>query len=167
MVTERESVVIPQHNPLVRWFSSHFPVLDDFRGNHFFVKEEVRGKLQWAATPLFLALVCIEFTDLIFALDSIPAIFAITEDPFIIYTSNVFAILGLRSMYFLLAHAITQFKFLKHGVALVLAFVGLKMLTKDVFEISMVHSLIFILCVITLSIGLSLVKRRLERDKEA
>ena len=94
-----------------------------FHGEKFFTRVDGR----WAATTLFLVLVCIEFTDLVFAMDSIPAIFGITRDPFIVFTSNVFAILGLRSMYFLLAGVMDKFRYLKVGLALVLAFVGVKM----------------------------------------
>ena len=113
----------PSDNIAVRAAKKMFPIHDAFAGKHFFIT--IDGKLH--ATTLFLVLVCIEFTDLIFALDSIPAIFGITRDPFIVFTSNVFAILGLRSMYFLLAGVMDKFHLLKYGLAFVLAFVGVKM----------------------------------------
>lgn len=113
----------PERNPLVRLFRKIFPVTPDFIGQRFFVR--LGGRLH--ATPLLIALVFIEATDIVFAVDSVPAIFAITREPLIVFTSNVFAILGLRAMYFLLAGAVELFHLLKYGLALVLIFVGLKM----------------------------------------
>ena len=113
----------PERNPLVRLFRRLFPVTSDFVGQRFFVRQG--GRLY--ATPLLIALVFIEATDIVFAIDSVPAIFALTREPLIVFTSNVFAILGLRAMYFLLAGAIELFHLLKYGLALVLIFVGLKM----------------------------------------
>jgi len=113
----------PERNPLVRLFRKLFPVTSDFVGQRFFVRQG--GRLH--ATPLLIALVFIEATDIVFAIDSVPAIFALTREPLIVFTSNVFAILGLRAMYFLLAGAIELFHLLKYGLALVLIFVGLKM----------------------------------------
>lgn len=136
MLTEDETDINPKENPVVVFISKHIPQLNN---------------------PLILALICLELTDLLFALDSIPAIFAVTTDPFIVYTSNVFAILGLRSMYFLLAHAMEQFHLLKYGVSLILAFVGLKMLTKDFVDLPMTWSLAFIVAVIVTSIGMSVI----------
>lgn len=159
MASEKEPDIDPQHNPVVENFAKHFPVVHHYHGAKFFVKEEIDGKLRMAATPLFLALLSIELTDLVFALDSIPAIFGVTQDPFIVYTSNVFAILGLRSMYFLLSHALDRFHLLKYGVAAILAFVGVKMLTHDVVDIPMVWSLVFIILAMIASIGLSLIHR--------
>ncbi len=99
MIVKREEEIHPERNPVVRWFKKLMPVTSDYRGDKFFVRENgVR-----MATPLFVVLLLVEFSDLIFAVDSIPAIFAVTKDPFIVYTSNVFAILGLRSLYFALA----------------------------------------------------------------
>ncbi len=124
MIVKRDEEMHPERNPLVRWFKKLMPVTNDYRGDKFFVRENgVR-----MATPLFVVLLLVEFSDLIFAVDSIPAIFAVTKDPFIVYTSNVFAILGLRSLYFVLAGAIQYFRYLKYGLAIVLAFVGVKML---------------------------------------
>ncbi len=124
MIVKREEEIHPERNPIVRWFKKLMPVTPDYRGNKFFVRENgVRY-----ATPLFIVLLLVEFTDLIFAVDSIPAIFAVTSDPFIVYTSNVFAILGLRSLYFALAGVMDKFHYLKVGLGVVLAFVGVKML---------------------------------------
>jgi tellurite resistance protein TerC len=124
MIVKREEEIHPERNPLVRWFKKLMPVTNDYRGDKFFVRENgVR-----MATPLFVVLLLVEFSDLIFAVDSIPAIFAVTKDPFIVYTSNVFAILGLRSLYFALAGVMDKFHYLKIGLGVVLSFVGVKML---------------------------------------
>jgi tellurite resistance protein TerC len=115
-------------NPLLKFLRRHMRVTDELRGNAFWVREPdpATGKIQHFFTPLFLALVLVEFVDLIFAVDSVPAIFAITTDPFIVYTSNIFAILGLRALYFALAAMIHRFKYLKYALALVLVFIGSK-----------------------------------------
>ena len=116
------------NNPLLKFLKRHMRVTDGLRGNAFWVRETdpKTGRLERFATPLFLALVLVEFVDLIFAVDSVPAIFAITTDPFIVYTSNIFAILGLRALYFALAAMIHRFKYLKYALALVLVFIGSK-----------------------------------------
>lgn len=116
------------NNPLLKFLKRHMRVTDGLRGNAFWVNEPdpATGKVERFATPLFLALVLIEFVDLVFAVDSVPAIFAITTDPFIVYTSNIFAILGLRALYFALAAMIHRFKYLKYALALVLVFIGSK-----------------------------------------
>ena len=116
------------NNPLLKYLKKHMRVTDGLRGNAFWVHEPdpATGKVERFATPLFLALVLIEFVDLVFAVDSVPAIFAITTDPFIVYTSNIFAILGLRALYFALAAMIHRFKYLKYALALVLVFIGSK-----------------------------------------
>jgi tellurite resistance protein TerC len=113
-------------NPLLKFLKRHVRVTDGLRGNAFWVTETdpTTGRLARFATPLFLALVLVEFVDLVFAVDSVPAIFAITTDPFIVYTSNIFAILGLRALYFALAAMIHRFKYLKYALALVLVFIG-------------------------------------------
>ena len=117
-----------ENNPLLKYLKRHLRVTDGLRGNAFWVRETdpSTGRLERYATPLFLALVLVEFVDLIFAVDSVPAIFAITTDPFIVYTSNIFAILGLRALYFALAAMIHRFKYLKYALALVLVFIGSK-----------------------------------------
>jgi predicted tellurium resistance membrane protein TerC len=124
MVLKREEELHPERNPVVRWFKQLMPVTSDYRQDRFFVVENGLRH----ATPLFVVLLLVEFSDLIFAVDSIPAIFAVTTDPFIVYTSNVFAILGLRSLYFALAGVMDKFHYLKIGLGVVLAFVGVKML---------------------------------------
>jgi tellurite resistance protein TerC len=124
MIFAGEEGVHPERNPVIRWVRRFFPVSARFDGQRFFTLAEGRRVL----TPLALVLVMVETTDLVFAVDSIPAIFGITRDPFIVFTSNVFAILGLRSLYFVLAGAIAYFKFLKVGLSFVLVFIGLKML---------------------------------------
>lgn len=138
----------PEDNPLVKWFVKRGRVTSEYHGKNFFVN--INGKN--IATPLFLCLLSVEFTDLIFAVDSIPAIFAITKDPFIVYTSNVFAILGLRSLYFALEGVITKFPYLRYGLAIILIFIGIKMLLVDVFKIPVVASLGVIALVLTISI---------------
>ncbi len=131
MAFHKDEELHPEDNPLVKGLKRFMPVTGDYRGASFFVREA--GKLM--ATPLLLVLLIIESTDLVFAVDSIPAIFAVTQDPFIVYTSNVFAILGLRSLYFLLAGVMHKFHYLKLGLSAVLTFVGLKMLLPDLSEL--------------------------------
>jgi tellurite resistance protein TerC len=145
-------------NPVVKWIRGHMNVTNELQGERFFVMKEQGGKLVRYATPLFLVLVLVEITDLIFAVDSIPAIFAITTDPFIVLTSNVFAILGLRAMYFLLADMADRFSLLKYGLAVVLMFVGVKMMLIDVFKIPVLISLGVVATIIATSIILSLRK---------
>lgn len=118
-----EKPLDPSKNPLIRLLKKIVPVSSDYDGQRFFSKPDG----VWHATPLFLALVLIEFSDIIFAIDSVPAIFAITKEPLIVFTSNIFAILGLRAMFFLLADVVDKFRYLKYGLGLVLIFVGLKM----------------------------------------
>jgi tellurite resistance protein TerC len=124
MIFRKDSEIHPERNPVVRWFTRMVPVTSSYHADKFFVR--TNGRL--FATPLVVVLLCVEVSDLIFAVDSIPAIFAITLDPFIIWTSNVFAILGLRSLYFVLAGMIHKFHYLKIGLGVVLAYVGVKML---------------------------------------
>jgi tellurite resistance protein TerC len=115
-------------NPIVRFARWVLPVTEETRGDRFFVREAHgrKGKIKTVATPLFLALLAVEFVDIVFAIDSVPAIFAVTQDPFIVYTSNIFAILGLRSMYFMLAAAVERFVYLKAGLSMILVLIGLK-----------------------------------------
>lgn len=127
MAFHKNEELHPEQNPLIKLFRRLMPVTNTYEGSRFFVRQA--GKLM--ATPLFLVLLMIESTDLIFAVDSIPAIFAVTQEPFIVYTSNVFAILGLRSLYFLLAGVMDKFYYLKLGLSVVLTFVGVKMLMPD------------------------------------
>lgn len=132
LALRRDEVTEIERNPILRLARRFLPLSGQFHGHHFLVREG--GKL--LATPLFLVLLVVEFSDLVFAIDSIPAIFAITQDPFIVYTSNVFAILGLRSMYFLLAGVMDRFIYLKYALSLVLVFIGSKMLLEGVIHIS-------------------------------
>jgi tellurite resistance protein TerC len=127
---QEEAEIHPEENPMLRLFRRWVPVTDDYVGNKFFVRNP-----GLYATPLFVVLLVVETTDLLFAVDSIPAILAITRDAFIVYTSNVFAILGLRSMYFALAGMMEMFRYLHYGLSLVLVFVGAKMLLSHYFEI--------------------------------
>lgn len=155
LIVKREEEIHPEHNPVVRWFKQLMPVTPDYRGDKFFVRENgIR-----MATPLFIVLLLVEFTDLIFAVDSIPAIFAVTTDPFIVYTSNVFAILGLRSLYFALAGVMDKFHYLKIGLGVVLSFVGVKMiLAHTAWKIDTLVSLGVIVLILTTSVVCSLVK---------
>ena len=151
------------NNPLIRWLRGHMKIADELHGEKFFVwKDGVRY-----ATPLLLALILVEISDLIFAVDSIPAIFAITADPFIVLTSNVFAILGLRAMYFLLADMADRFSLLKYGLAAVLVFIGVKMLLIDLYKIPIGFSLAVVATFIGISIGMSLRKEKLEHAAAA
>jgi tellurite resistance protein TerC len=152
LLIRRERSFSPQNNPLLRLFSRLVPVVSEYRGGSFTVVESGRR----CATPLLLSLVAVEASDLVFALDSIPAIFAITRDPFIVFTSNIFAILGLRSIYFLLAGAMSNFRHLGAGLALVLSFVGLKMILSGIYELPVAWSLAIVALLIAGSILLSL-----------
>lgn len=157
MIFKKEEEIHPERNPLVRWFKKLIPVTDDYRGDKFFLKEN--GVLM--ATPLFVVLLLVEFSDLIFAVDSIPAIFAVTKDPFIVYTSNVFAILGLRSLYFALAGLMDKFHYLKIGLGVVLTFVGVKMLLgHTAWKIDTHVSLVVIVGVLAISVIVSLLRPR-------
>lgn len=144
----------PGSNPLLRLVRRVLPVSDRYDGQRFWTR--VDGRL--VATPLFLVLLLVEAADLVFAIDSIPAIFAVTQEPFLVYTANVFAILGLRSMYFLLAGVVHRFVYLKYGLAAVLVFVGIKMLLIDVYKIPVAASLAVIATLIGTSVALSLLR---------
>jgi tellurite resistance protein TerC len=153
LLRQREGDIHPERNPVVRLLARAFPVSATAAGAHFFVRDGGR----WAMTPLFLALVTVEVSDLVFAVDSIPAIFAITTDPFIVFTSNIFAILGLRSLYFLLAGMIGRFRYLNLGLAAVLIFVGAKMMLVEWIRVPIVLSLGVVAGLLTISIVASLV----------
>jgi len=155
MIVKREEEIHPERNPVVRWFKKLMPVTNDYRGDHFFVVQDGR---RWA-TPLFVVLLLVEISDLIFAVDSIPAIFAVTKDPFIVYTSNVFAILGLRSLYFALAGVMDKFHYLKIGLGVVLAFVGVKMLlAHTAYKIDTLVALGIVVLVLAISVIASLLR---------
>ena len=156
MAIQRNEEVHPEQNPVVKLLRRVMPVTENYEGEQFFVRR--MGRVM--ATPLFLVLLIVESTDLIFAVDSIPAIFAVTDNPFIVYTSNVFAILGLRSLYFLLAGVVDKFHYLKVGLSAVLVFVGLKMLLTDIYKIPITLSLSVIATILTVSIVASLLRAR-------
>jgi tellurite resistance protein TerC len=149
----------PENNPTIKVVKRFFPVTAQFHGDHFFIRE---GKM-WLATPLFIALMVVETTDIMFAFDSIPAIFAITTDPFIVFTSNIFAILGLRSLYFVLAAFIDKFEYLKYSLVAILAFVGFKMLASHHIHLPNWLSLGFIIFALAVGVTLSLWKKKEER----
>lgn len=138
----------PEHNPILKVFRKFFPVSNNFEGSKFFVRRE--GRL--FATPLFLVLIVVESTDVVFAADSIPAIFAVTRDPVIAYTSNILAILGLRSLYFVLAGFIKKFRYLKTGLSFVLAFIGLKMILEPFYHLPIHFSLMMIVLILAASV---------------
>jgi tellurite resistance protein TerC len=157
MATHKEQAEDLGKNPVIRLVHRFLPVTPAYHGQKFFVREaRPGGEGHLVATPLFVVLLLIETTDLIFAVDSIPAIFAITQDAFLIYTSNVFAILGLRALYFLLAGVIEKFHYLKLGLSVVLIFVGVKMLLSGVRPVPIGLSLAFIALVLALSVIASL-----------
>ena len=157
MATQDEMSIEPEANPVLKLLRRFVPVSPAYDGQRFFTRQLVGGHTRRVATPLFVVLVLVETTDLIFAVDSIPAIFAVTTDPFLVYTSNVFAILGLRSMYFMLAGIIDKFHFLKVGLSVVLVFVGIKMLvTYFDYHIPIGISLSVVAGVLLGSVGLSL-----------
>jgi tellurite resistance protein TerC len=151
MLDHNQAKIDPEKNPAIRFFRNIMPVTPQLHQSKFFVR--INGKR--FATPLFLVLILIETSDIIFAVDSIPAILAITQDQFIVYTSNVFAILGLRSLYFALAGIVHRFWLLTYGLAIVLVFVGIKMMLVDVYKIPIAWSLVFIAITITASVVLS------------
>lgn len=160
---DEEAKIEPERNPVIRLFKRVIPVTPEFHDDHFFVKIG----LQRFATPLMVTLVVIEVSDLIFAVDSIPAIFAVTQNAFIVYTSNIFAILGLRSLYFALAAIMDKFHHLKYGLALILTFIGLKMLLKDIFpEIPSWLTLSLVAGTLSLSVLASLIWPAPEGDAE-
>ncbi len=152
MATDKEDEYDPSENLVIKIASKFMPMRPHYDSNKFFVKEN--GK--WHVTQLFIVLMAINFVDLIFAVDSIPAIFAITLDPFIVYTSNMFAILGLRALYFALSGVIGLFHYLKYGLSVILGYVGIKMLISHFYKIPTFVSLLFILAVLSGSIAVSL-----------
>ncbi len=150
---EKDKEIHPENNPLLKLIRRILPLTDTYDGAKFFVRRS--GKI--LATPLFVTLIIVETTDVIFAVDSIPAILAISTDPFIVYTSNIFAILGLRSLYFALAGIMKYFHHLHYGLAVILVFVGIKMMLSDIFHVPIGISLAFIALTIVISIWASLV----------
>ena len=156
LLIQRADEIHPERNPLLRLFRRLIPCVGDYRGGHFTVVENGRRY----ATPLLLVLVVIETTDIVFAVDSIPAIFAVTKDPFIVYTSNIFAILGLRSLYFAIAGIMGKFHYLKVGLALVLVFFGVKMLLSGFYNFPILASLGVIVALLAGSVVASLLRRQ-------
>lgn len=162
MYFQKNEGINPDKNPVVRFFKKFIPMTDEYNKEKFFLIKE--GKR--FATPLFVVLLLVETTDLIFAVDSIPAIFAITSDPFIVFTSNAFAILGLRSLYFALAGVIYKFYYLKAGLSVILVFVGIKMMLIDIYKIPIGVSLGFVALVILIAVLASVRKnKQLEQAK--
>ena len=158
-----EEGIDPEGNFFVRLFRRFYPVSSDLHGSRFFVK--INGKRH--ATILFLALIVVESSDLLFAVDSIPAVIAVTRDPFLIFTSNVFAILGLRSLYFALAGMARKFKYLKTSLVVLLAFIGVKMLIEHWVKISAFQSLLVIAGILTIGIVASIVSMEREPSGDA
>lgn len=164
MASQKDEELNPDQNGLIKFLRKAMPVTDTYEGDNFFIRRA--GKLM--ATPLLVVLLVVESTDLIFAVDSIPAIFAVTQDPFIVFTSNVFAILGLRSLYFLLAGIMDKFHYLKLGLSVILVFVGVKMVIVDFIKIPVLLSLGVIASVLTVSIVASLLRaKRIEKMEES
>jgi tellurite resistance protein TerC len=161
MALHRNEEIHPEHNPVLKLVRRLVPVTNDYEGKHFFVRKA--GTLM--ATPLFLVLVLVETTDLIFAVDSIPAIFAVTQDPFLVYTSNIFAILGLRSLYFVLAGVMDKFVYLKLGLSAILVFVGTKMLVTEVYKVSATVSLLVVVAILATAVVASVLKNRREEEQ--
>jgi tellurite resistance protein TerC len=152
LAVQGETEVHPERNPFITFARRFMPVTPDYEGSRFFVRKKGRNFM----TPLFLVLLMIETTDIAFATDSIPAIFAITRDTFIIYTSNIFAVLGLRSLYFVVAGFMKQFHYLKYGLSVVLGFIGIKMLIEHWLHIPIMYSIFVIFGVIAISVLASL-----------
>ena len=161
LAVQGETEVRPEKNPFLNAARKLFPVTARYERNKFFIRSG--GKL--SITPLLLVLLMIETTDIAFATDSIPAIFAITRDTFIIYTSNIFAVLGLRSLYFVVAGFMKQFRYLKYGLSVVLAFIGVKMLIDIWAEIPIIYSLLIIFGIIVISIIASLLPHQQRQEK--
>ncbi len=148
MALQKDREIHPERNPVLKVFRRLFKITPNYVDGKFFVKE---GK-RLIATPLFVVLLVVESTDVVFAVDSIPAIIAITRDPFIVYTSNIFAILGLRALYFAIAGFVKLFRYFKYGLSVVLVFIGVKMLISDFYKIPTVFALIVVFSIITISI---------------
>ena len=154
MVFQKGAEIHPERNPVLRIFRCIMPVTNSYENSHFFIKKAGH----YFATPLFIVLLCVETTDIIFAVDSIPAVLAITLDPFIVYTSNVFAILGLRALYFALAGMMQLFHYLHYGLSAVLVFVGAKMLLADLYKIPTATALGVITALLIISVIASLIR---------
>jgi tellurite resistance protein TerC len=159
LLMRKDEEIDPERNPVLRLARRFLPITPNYHGQNFFVR--LNGKFM--ATPLALVLLVVESTDIVFAIDSIPAIFAITRDPFIVFTSNVCAILGLRALYFLLEGMIRLFRYLDEGLAVILVFIGIKMLVSEFYEIPTWVALGFVAAVLAITIALSLMAERREQ----
>ncbi|MDR3624142.1 MAG: TerC family protein [Chlamydiales bacterium] len=153
---KKDKEVHIEKNPVLKFIRRYIPITNEYVGDKFFIKENAK----WLATPLFIVLIMIESTDVIFALDSIPAVLAITLDPFLAYTSNILAILGLRALYFALAHILPLFHYLHYGIGLILSFVGIKMLLSNFYPIPTLTSLFVITTILGLSVTASLLFKK-------
>jgi tellurite resistance protein TerC len=152
--------VEPDKNPIVKYVSNHFPVHNQYDGGRFLTRQRnVAGKMVWMLTPLAIVLIAIEATDLMFATDSIPAIFAVSNDPFILYSSNICAILGLRALYFMLEKGMQELHYLKKALVFVLGFIGVKLVIDPVFHFPIAWALGVVLVTITGAVIASLVFR--------
>ena len=156
VAVEKGKEIHPERNPVLRVFKRVMPLVHAFHGDKFFVRLDGRT----FATPMFVALLIVETTDVIFAVDSIPAILAITYDPFIVYSSNVFAILGLRALYFALAGIMRMFRYIHYGIAAILVFVGIKMVLMDVYKMPVGVALGVVAAILAISIVLSILRPR-------
>lgn len=161
LAVKKEQEVHPENNFVLNIFRKFVPITPNYEGNRFFVKKA--GQIM--ATPLAVVLIVIETTDLLFAIDSVPAILAITQDPFIVYSSNVFAILGLRTLYFALAGLFDIFHYLNYGLAVLLVFIGLKMLLSDIVEVPIVVTLGIIILILGVSVAASLIFKKPKKPK--
>lgn len=162
MGLEGEKEIHPESNPVVKLFKKFFPVTHEEHEDNFFVRKEKK----WFATPLFIVVLVVEITDLVFAIDSIPAILAISRDPFIVYTSNAFAILGLRSLFFALSGLLNLFHYLKYGLSVVLMFIGSKMVLSKWVHISTEVSLLVVMSVLIISVIASLLSPAHRKKKK-
>ncbi len=157
-----EGEIRPEKNPVLRLFRRFVPLTKRYHGQHFLVK----GRRRRLATPLLMVLVVIETTDIIFAMDSVPAVLSITQDPFIVYTSNIFAVMGLRSLYFALAGVIEKFYYLSYGLATILAFLGVKMIISDFYKMPVTISLGVVIGILAIAALASLVRRKVHPEPE-
>lgn len=162
MATTEQEEIDPKANPVVKFISRYIPVTNELVGDKFFVKYDKT----WFLTPLFIVLIMVETTDVVFAADSIPAILAVSRDSFIVYTSNVFALLGLRALYFALAGIMKLFHYLHYGLSLILVFIGAKLLLSDIFKIDMIWALVVVAVILTGSVILSLLLPKKETEQE-
>jgi tellurite resistance protein TerC len=158
IIFNKDKQIHPEKNPIIKFLGKFIPITPHLHNENFFIKSSTINstKIKWLATPLFLALITIETTDVIFAIDSIPAVLAITHDPFIAYSSNIFAVLGLRALYFAISHLIQKFSYLHFAIGIILVFVGLKMLIEPFFKISSLSSLIVIVSLLSVAIFISI-----------